>query len=122
MNLTSLKEKIYDNLLHAHVRMQELQAKTITGLLSVSAFWPIIAAAQQGDMQTILAFMNLAGGIGTNLLSEKLGAWQASFASEQGSGGVHRGGINRQCSELRSEMEVFLDKLEVITEALKRQR
>ena len=120
MDLTALKEKIYDNLLKAHFRMKEFEAKTVTGLLTASAIWPIIAAAQSGDMQTIKAFWQLSGSLGINLLSSRIDAWEQSVTSEAQAVAAIEEEMDDN-AELRAELEAFVKKLDVITEALKRQ-
>ena len=120
MNLSEWKARIYDSLWRLRIRKEELAAKTVSGLLSALAIWPVIAAAQKGDMAAMMEFARLSGDLGSNLLFEKFNSWKTSMTSEKEAVTIIEKEIETS-PELQAELDRLLEKLEVLTEALSRQ-
>ena len=118
-DIKKLKDTIYDNLWRARFKMELYGAKTVKGLLSGMALWPVFVAAQKGDYEAMMALGKLAGDIGKGRVSKQLLKW-AGAEDEKATVNTIEAALAAE-PNLLPEMEALLEKLDVYTEALQRQ-
>ncbi len=121
MDLAAWKERINESLWNLRFEMESLGAKSLSGLMAASAFWPVLEAAQKGDFEAAMAFGRLSGEIGSNLLADKFKEWNGGISSKEESVQVIEADLEASPA-LQEEVDRLLEKLEVLAEALERQK
>lgn len=116
MTLESWKEKIYAGLVNLRMRKEEMQAKTIYGLVAGSTFWPVIQAAQAGDWAAFAALGTVAGGLGGGLLANKIQEWKDNVNGEADAVQLIQQEIESSV-ELREAVDEVLENLDVLKQA-----
>ena len=81
--------------------MQRLGVRTAYGLLTASAFAPLVVAYGDDPGKAAAALVGIAGGVGTNLLSNLLQGKYDKANAPRKRGGAHNNGHKALCYSVR---------------------
>ena len=112
------KEKLQARLPGWKAHMQAAGAHSLYGFLSALALWPLVEAAQAGQLLPVaMALGSVAGGVGGNLLAEQVLRWKDRTAENLASEAVAWTTAQAANPEVRDALDAVLLKLDVLPQA-----
>jgi len=109
-DLKTWQGKIKEGLKGWRERMQKSGVKSIYAFVSATAIWPVIQVASGGQWTALTQLGMLTAGVGTSLLAGRLQKWKdEADAARQ----IEDEVVNNK--DFRDELDIVLDKLNVIS-------
>ncbi|MFQ5821924.1 MAG: NACHT domain-containing protein, partial [Candidatus Heimdallarchaeota archaeon] len=91
-------------------RMQQAGVNSVYAFVSASAIWPVVEAARAGDWGALTALGGVLTGMGGSLIANRIQSWKnEADAAKQ----LEKEAL--EDSNLRAELDIVLDKLNVLS-------
>ncbi|MBI4587624.1 MAG: hypothetical protein HY725_02195 [Candidatus Rokubacteria bacterium] len=115
-DLDHWKERLRERLDGWWRRAERAGATSVYAGLTAAALWPLVEAAQKGEMiQVILALGAVSGGVGANLIAEQIQRWKdrTDRIGEEDVAAWVEERVGRE-GNLRNALDDILERLEVV--------
>jgi len=100
-------------------RWEKARAAGVTSLytfLSAMALWPVVEAAQRGDLSLIFALGGVLAGVGGDLLANQIQSWKDGVQDEQGLA-QRLAPLAAENAGVRAALDAVLERLDVLAQA-----
>ncbi len=111
-DLQTWKGRLRQRLPGWKVRMTQLGVNSVYATVSAAALWPVVEAAQRGEWAALAALGAVVGGVGGNLLANRLQEWK-----DEASIAINLAQAAPDQPALRAELDAVLARLDALAAA-----